>query len=229
MVWLGRLWRWGSGLVIAAFVVVYLSAVLLHNTFHLFDNLPSSGPPGSMQALIAKSDKLSTDALTATGTSQRWNMFAPNVGTLSYSPIVVIVFKDGGRLALHSPVEPELPGWDKAYPITNDVEGAAREYNWRFHWADGRIRKFESRAASVKPNWWKVRTTYTRWRAQRWIDQHPERKDEILRIELWRAKIRHPGYGRSFTCEAVEILPVSPRSDPLWPIDVEPYFLPYGP
>lgn len=211
------IWRWGSGLAIAVLVVVYLSALLVHNACNLTDQ-----PPKEI-------DKQTTEILTATGTSQRWNMFAPNVGTLSYSPIVVIVFKDNSRLALHSVVEPDLPNWDHKYPIPNDIEGDARIYDWRMHIADGRIRKYETRAASSKPGWWKVRTNYTRWRVNKWLELHPESKSNILRVELWRAKIRHSGEGRVLTCESVEILPIHPALDPDWPVRVDPFFPLYRP
>ncbi|MCA8913412.1 MAG: hypothetical protein KDB82_17060 [Planctomycetes bacterium] len=204
--------RWGSGIVVGLFVFAYVATLLAENTCNLLND-----PPKDI-------DRKSTQLLSAVGTTQRWNMFAPNVGTLSYSPIVVIVFKDGSRLALHSIVEPELPGWDHKYPIPNDVEGDVRNYAWRFHVGDGRIRKYETRAASSKPGWWKVRTNYTRWRVQKWLDAHPDRKDQIARVELWRAKIRHPGNGRVLNCESVEVLPISPGMDPDWPVKIDPFF-----
>lgn len=221
MVWLSRIWRWASGLLVGAFVVVYLAALLLHNTFNIHEH-----PQGdTLRELNSHAHNL----LSAAGTTQRWNMFAPNVGTLSYSPIVVIVFKDGSRVSLHSIVEPDLPGWDGASPIPNHVEGDARLYAWRFHVADGRIRKYESRATETDPIWSAIRTNYTRWRAETWLLENPGRKRDIARIELWRTLIRHPGYGRELHCETVELLPIYPQIDPLWPVPVDRTFPFYRP
>lgn len=211
-----KAWRWASTLVVALFVAAYLLTLLVHNSYNLVD-----APDSDL-------DRLSGKLLTATGTSQRWNMFAPNVGTVSYSPVVVLVFHDGKRIALHSEVEPDLPGWDGPDVIPNNYEGDARNYAWRFHLADGRIRKFESRAASYKDEWWRVRTTYTRWRAVKWLKEHPGKRQHLQRIELWRCVIRHPGYGRVLHCESVEVLPLRPYVEgKKWPILIDPAYAPY--
>lgn len=212
----GIIWRWASGIVVGVFVAAYVLTLLVHNAFNLTDTTGS------------KFDVLSTKVLTATGTSQRWNMFAPNVGTVSHSPIVVLVFKDGRQIALHSQVEPDMPGWEGPGLIPNDLTGDARNYSWRFHLADGRIRKFESRAASYQDEWWRVRTTYARWRAVKWINEHPEERKNLARIELWRCVIRHPGYGRVLHCESVEVLPLRPYIEgKKWPIPIDPVYPPY--
>ena len=213
MIWLRRIWTWGSSLIVGVFVVGYLSTLLLHNTFRLFEDSPSNW-------LESRTSKV----MSATATTQRWNMFAPNVGTLSYSPIVVIVFKDGRRVSLHSIVEPDMPGWTGSSPIPNDVEGEQRLYDWRFHIGDGRIRKFESNAAKSERAWSVLRTNYTRWRATRWLQAHPGRKKDVQRIELWRTAIRHPGYGGELRCDWVELLPLYPYTDDQWPVPVDPLF-----
>jgi hypothetical protein len=212
---LATIWKWCSGLVVGLFVAAYVAALLVHNTC----NLVGEG---------SRIDRASDYALSATGTTQRWNMFAPNVGTLSYSPIVVLVFRDGRRVALHSEVEPDLPLWGESRPIPNEVKGDARNYDWRFHLGDGRIRKFESRVASYQDQWWRVRTTYARWRAAKWLAENPGKRTHLLRIELWRCKIRHPGYGSVLQCETVEVLPLRPHADvPLWPVRIDPTYPPY--
>ncbi|MCB9934868.1 MAG: hypothetical protein H6840_04165 [Planctomycetes bacterium] len=218
---MSRIWRWASGLFVGAFVVVYLAALLLHNTFNIHEHPQDD----TLRMLDGNSQRL----LSATGTTQRWNMFAPNVGTLSYTPIVVIVFKDGSRVALHSIVEPELPNWEGATPIPNEVEGDARLYAWCFHIADGRIRKYESRAANAEPAWRGIRTNFTRWRAEAWLRENPGRRADIARIELWRAKVRHPGYGHELCCESVELLPIFPQAETHWPVKVDYTFPFYRP
>ena len=211
-----KIWRWASGLVIGVFVVVYVSALLSHNTLNL------------VKADGSKVDELSRKVLTATGTQQRWNMFAPNVGTLSYSPIVVLAFRDGRRIALHSNVEPDMPGWTGPDVIPNDLEGDRRNYAWRFHLGDGRFRKYENRAASHQNQWWRVRARYARWRATKWLSEHPHERRNLVRIELWRCVIRHPGYGNVLHCESVEVLPVSPYIEgDKWPIIIDPVYPPY--
>jgi len=213
VLWAKRFWDWGRGLVLAAAILCYLAALLVHNTFGLYREAPH-------KQLDHEAEKL----LSATGTTQQWNMFAPNVGTVSYSPIVVLVMRDGSRVALHSIVEPELPNWDQDYPIPNeiDADSGQRLYAWRFHAGDGRIRKYESRAASTEFGWWKVRTDYARWKAEQWISEDPSRRPKLKRIELWRAKLRHTGYGRRLHCESTEILNIYPQSNPaLWPIPID--------
>ena len=213
---LANIWRWGAGGVLGLLVAGYVLTLVVHNTYNLTG--PSKSPI----------DEYSGKILSATGTHQRWNMFAPNVGTLSYSPIVVVVFKDGKRLALHSHVEPDLPNWAEDGLIPNDLEGEARDYSWRFHLGDGRIRKFESKAASAQDKWWRVRATFTRWRASKWLEENPGMRDKVKRFELWRCKIRHPGYGRKLHCEAVEVLPVRPYVEgDKWPIVIDPTYPPY--
>ncbi|MBZ0135088.1 MAG: hypothetical protein K8I27_01795 [Planctomycetes bacterium] len=211
-----QIWRWGGMSIVGAFVACYVGALLAHNALGLVGNNES------------ELGDFSGKVLSATGTSQRWNMFAPNVGTLSYSPIVVLAFKDGRRIALHSSVEPDMPNWTETFPIPNGVRGAVRNYSWRFHVADGRIRKYESRAASELPEWWRVRTAYARWRATKWLAEHPGEREKLQRVELWRCKIRHPGYGEVLHCETVEVMPVSPYAEgKLWPVAVDPTFPPY--
>jgi hypothetical protein len=136
----------------------------------------------------------------------------------------VIVFNDGSRVCLHSIVEPDLPGWQGESLIPNDVDDDQRQYEWRFHLGDGRLRKFESNAAKTDSAWTTLRTYYTRWRATRWLEENPGRRDDVQRIELWRAAIRHPGYGRELCCESVEIMPVYPHFDPQWPVRVDESF-----
>ena len=216
MVWLQRLWKWGSALTVGVFVAGYLLTLVAHNIYRIFDNSPNS-----------EWENRGIKVLSATGTTQRWNMFAPNVGTFSYSPIVVLVFEDGSRISLHSQVEPDLPGWDGGAPIPNTVEGDARNYEWRFHFADGRIRKFESNASKTDAGWFMLRTHYARWRATTWLEQHPDRRKDLRRIELWRAAIRHPGYGNELHCESTEILTIYPQLDGKWPIPIDtgfPYY-----
>lgn len=211
-----KLWRYACGTVVGLFVSAYVLTLLVHNTYNLVE-VPDSDI-----------DRMSGKLLTATGTSQRWNMFAPNVGTVSYSPIVVVVFRDGTRLALHSQVEPDLPGWTDPGVIPNDYEGDARDYAWRFHVGDGRIRKYESRAASYKDEWWRVRTAYTRWRAVKWLNENPDQRRHVQRFELWRCVIRHAGYGRELSCESVEVLPLRPYVEgKKWPIWIDPMYAPY--
>lgn len=213
---MATIWRWAGGLATGLFVCAYITTLVVHNIAGIAD-AESSGP-GSFSKRL----------LTATGTTQRWNMFAPNVGTVSYSPIVVLVFRDGKRLALHSDVEPELPGWAGPDVLPNDATGEVRNYSWRFHLADGRIRKYESRAASYASEWWRVRSVYARWKATEWLKSNPGQRERLLRIELWRCAIRHPGYGNALHCESVEILPLSPYAEKeRWPIPIDSTYMPY--
>ena len=108
-------WRWISGVVIACLVITYLGALLTHNLINL------AGRDKAPKAADA-----SLKLLTAAGTNQQWNMFAPNVGTISVSPVVVIVMTNGRRIALRSSVEPELDGWERTKLIPHDAGPEAR-------------------------------------------------------------------------------------------------------
>lgn len=212
---IATIFKWGQAAVVTTFVVGYLGVLLAYNTFNIV-------PPDAIHEEIAPGlKKKCTYCLTGLGTNQQWNMFAPNVGTVSHSPVVVLQMKDGERIALHSVVEPELPGWEGPGLIPNNLEGDARKYRWKLHLMDGRIRKLESKATRTDFSYWKARTVYARWRAARWIEENPRRKDEIARIELWRARLRHPGYGHEFTCESCQVLHIYPHWDPLWPIPID--------
>jgi hypothetical protein len=211
---LKQLWKWGSGVVIGLLVVAYIATLLVHNVSNLYREAPDKDLK-----------RYSDNALTALGTSQQWNMFAPNVGTHSYSPVVVIVMKDGGRIVLHSIVEPDTPNWTEPFLIPADAGADVRAYDWRFHIGDGRIRKYESRAASAEFAQRRIRTIYARFRAQEWIARNPDRKEDIKRIELWRVKIRHPGDGCELCCEAVEVLSLDPWSEgDRWPVPIDPQY-----
>lgn len=203
-------WRWISGVVIACLVITYLGALLTHNLINL------AGRDKAPKAADA-----SLKLLTAAGTNQQWNMFAPNVGTISVSPVVVIVMTNGRRIALRSSVEPELDGWERTKLIPHDAGPEARRYRWMLHFGNGRIRKYESRAASTDPGWWRIRTTYARWRATKWLEENPEQRDNVERIELWRSTIRHPGYGRELCCESMQMIPITPQFDSRWPVRVD--------
>jgi hypothetical protein len=214
-----QIWNWASGLVICALMCAFIATLLVHNISNLYAKAPD-------EDLKKYSDNL----LSATGTMQRWNMFAPNVGTFSHSPVVVIVMKDDSRVALHSIVEPDTPNWTEPFLIPNEEGDDARQYEWRFHFGDGRIRKYESRVASPDPGWSQIRTIYTRKRAQEWITDNPGRKKDIQRIELWRVKIRHPGYGQPLCCESVEVLNVHPWGEgDRWPVQIDPTYPFYRP
>jgi hypothetical protein len=209
-----KLWRWSSGLVLGLAVTTYILALVVHN----LENLT---PRESARELKDQSDKL----LSAVGATQQWNMFAPNVGTISYSPVVVIVMKNESRVALHSIVEPDMPNWEEPFLLPNETEGDARLYEWRFHIGDGRLRKYESRAASPEFIHRRIRTTYTRWRAEGWIAENPGRRKDVRRIELWRVKIRHPGDGLPLCCESTEVMPIYPwfEGDD-WPVPIDPTY-----
>jgi hypothetical protein len=211
---LKQLWKWGSGLVIGLLVCAFIATLLVHNISNLFAKAPN-----------AELKKHADNLLSATGTTQRWNMFAPNVGTFSHSPVVVIVMHDGSRVALHSIVEPDTPNWTEPFLIPNEEGAEARRYAWRFHIGDGRIRKYESRVASHDYAWSRLRTIYTRKRAQEWIDENPGRRKDISRIELWRVKIRHPGYGQPLCCESIEVMSLEPWSEgDRWPVPIDPTY-----
>lgn len=208
---LKQIWKWGSGLAIALLICAYIATLLVHNVSNLYREAPDPDL-----------DRHAENILSATGTSQRWNMFAPNVGTFSHSPVVIIVMKDGSRIALHSIVEPDTPNWTEPFLIPNDADAETRLYDWRFHAGDGRIRKYESRVVNPEPGWSRLRTIYTRQRAEQWIADNPGRKKDITRIELWRVKIRHPGYGQPLCCESVEVLILDPWSEgDRWPVPID--------
>lgn len=210
-----RIWRWARGLVVGGFVVGFLTILLSYNIFNLIE--PENFDPTYAPAWKKKC----TYTLTALGTNQRWNMFAPNVATRSYSPVVVLQMKDGERIAIHSIVEPELPNWHGPGLIPNKVTGEARDYIWRLHLLDGRIRKLESKVIKPEFRYWKTRTIYARWQAQQWIADNPGRRKDIKRIELWRAKIKHPGEGRTLSCESTHVMRIFPQWDPLWPVAID--------
>jgi hypothetical protein len=211
---IAQLWKWGSGIFIGLLVCAYVATLVVHNTFNLFRDAPDP-----------TLERLADNLLSATGTSQRWNMFAPNVGTFSHSPVVVLVMKDGSRVAIHSIVEPDTPNWTEPFLIPNEAPDEQRLYDWRFHIGDGRIRKYESRVVAPDYAWSRIRTIYARQRAEQWLAEHPGRKKDLQRIELWRVKIRHPGNGNVLCCESVEVMTLSPWGEgDRWPCKIDPTY-----
>ena len=210
--------RWVLGIAIAVFVVVHVASLLLIN---LDKVLPDD-------ALVQRSNfretpELNDDLLTparyyasATRTEQRWNMFSPNVGKRFSVPVVMLELKHAKYEYLHSPVEGDLIQHVNLARDIRKIPESQRQYEWKFHMGDGRLRKMESKF--TRPKHFHIeRTVYTRWRINQWLEANPEKRDQLLRVHLLRVTVRYDLDDDAPVLDSVTRLQLWTWHDPHWP------------
>lgn len=199
-------WRWGSAAAIALFVLAHTSALVLGN----IDNLLAGDPFGDFN------DHART-LTTAVGTQQRWNMFSPNVGNWSSCPVLLIEFKDGRKELVHSPATPPMIDASVVEQLDRDLAGEKRAMQWIVHFGDGRRRKLDSRAADPGSGYSYQRTVYARWALEHYLRDNPHERGNVLRIDLFRARVAHIGNDELPHLEGMDYMFIYPELDTQWP------------
>ncbi|MBK8205814.1 MAG: hypothetical protein IPK87_03350 [Planctomycetes bacterium] len=203
-------WRIVKGLVIATLVIVHTAAIIVGCADPLLKNDP-----------LGDFDDYANHLMTATGTAQRWNMFSPNVGNSSATPVLLIVFKDGRRTLVHSPAEPLSTTLTVEDYLSKDLAADKRTLNWLVHIGDGRRRKLDSRAAVPDYAFSHQRTVYARWMLEGYLRENPAEQGNVARVDLFRARVAHVGGGDVPRLEGFDYMFIYPELDAKrWPAGV---------
>ncbi len=203
-------WRVLKGFLIAILVSVHTVAIVIASSDALLKNDP-----------LGELDDHAHHLLTATGTTQRWNMFSPNVGNTSATPVLLIVFKDGRRTLVHSPAEPLSQVLSVEDYLSKDLADNKRTLDWVVHIGDGRRRKLDSRAAVPDYAFSLQRTVYARWMLEGYLRENPHEQGNVDRVDLFRARLAHVGSGDVPRLEGFDYMFIYPELDAeLWPAGV---------
>ncbi|MCC7508915.1 MAG: hypothetical protein IT464_06040 [Planctomycetes bacterium] len=203
-------WRVIKGCVVATLVIVHTAAIVIGCADPLLKNDP-----------LGELDDYADHLTTATGTSQRWNMFSPNVGNSSATPVLLIVFKDGRRTLVHSPAEPLSATLSVEDYLSKDLASEKRTLNWLVHIGDGRRRKLDSRAAVPDYAFSLQRTVYARWMLEGYLRENPHEQGHVARVDLFRARVAHVGGGDVPRLEGFDYMFIYPELDAeRWPAGV---------
>ncbi|MBX3458475.1 MAG: hypothetical protein KF696_00765 [Planctomycetes bacterium] len=210
--------RWIGGPIIALFILAHTGAIVLSG----IDNMLEGDPFGDFS-------DYARNLMTALGTHQRWNMFSPNVGNWSSCPVVLVEFKDGRKELLQSPATPPLHDVSVADQLDSKLPPERRAMQWITHIGDGRRRKLDSRAADTGAGYAAQRTVYARWTLEHYLRDHPHERDNVLRIDLFRSRVRHVGDGLLPQFDGMDYLFIYPELDAKWPKGVGTSFARPGP
>lgn len=195
--------RW----LVALFVCTHLSVLLTYNVLQL---IPSDEPEVLRKA--------TNRAMHAAGIAQRWDMFAPNVGTGAHAPVLVLYFADGTFEFVHSPSTPQL-----IHAVPNQLQihklpPEQRACRWNYHLVDGRARKFESHVC--KPGFiaMPIRTAWTRWMLRQWLAGNPGRGKDLRFVQFARAWVVYDDEGPVPRIDSVTMMQIDPKQDSQWPL-----------
>lgn len=192
------------GALIAAFVLVHLSVLLILNLKPFFK---TQSVPLAEEA---------TDYSYVLGVHQRWNMFSPNVGNSADTPVIVITMKDGSTQYLYALTESGLP---KDVALHN---ATGTPVAWVVHVGDGRIRKLESRVTNPEPAYWSVRMRYVQIAMEQWRRENPALAPKVAFTRLAAVSIRYAGPQPRPAIGGMRFIDTMPFSNPAWQVPIPP-------
>ncbi len=206
--------RYVRGTLIAAFCVVHLAILLVANIpsdarkeVREWAKLQGAKDPKTDTTPIYDKVDWAFDTTIwhgrATGALQAWGMFAPNVGSWSDTPTIVVYYVGGEEEILYSTTQPRLRNVDPgvnfltAFPSLEERKKSGEDHlldcNWRLHVLDARIRKVEFYVTQYDQyGLWAYRRAYIRWRLVEHLRSHPQRQGTLDHAQLYSVRYEHP-------------------------------------